>query len=596
MMTFSKAGKDGLVAVKKQVTKKGKTFTQTFYVKPDTPPSAPTAPAAVDVLPVGQKYAKPHYNRPDGFYAVTAGDKAYRIPEKYVKGTFEYMGARFVVIHHFSTDDNRPKFGDSYQVRELSTSLPVGMTTPYYTFDAAKSGTADILDRLGQDMIDRAVARGRKVDEYFTLPENLVTDTENYHADPISTPLSPSDVRERIVETLGAVYDSEDPDDWGVTPDQAVDWVAEHYTIVIEPDYRNFDKEIADPVVLEHAIYREVEYADAEVAFDNIAKISDEIGGVGLDPPSPSTIEEWLYSTSRVEPGSPIDVYSYGAYPGGDYDDEIMSWDSGTVINYAIENDIPLHEAQSYAEEDVEEQSRNSLMSEDDYFETPDGLEWALADLQSLGSWVRGAVQSNRSVAKEMFNARESGQIEPDYYHESVVGTVESHLTTFPSDKVLFRGTKNLAYGELDVGDVVPLGMGSFSHSMSSARTFAVKSSDAPAVIFEIQGTDDNLLMGCDLPAVIDSGRDAGFARAIGTTGVDAFEDEEEVIVMAPAMEIVGKVMMSDTLLIRVKPVKTDLIRMMKSKLSKAELIALAEKTFDYPIHREPEGAFEDVI
>jgi hypothetical protein len=78
-----KAGKEGLIAVQKQVTKKGKTFTQTFYVKPEAVPSAPTKPssAVMNLSEPREKITihrggKPYEfesNRPEGGFFIQVG-------------------------------------------------------------------------------------------------------------------------------------------------------------------------------------------------------------------------------------------------------------------------------------------------------------------------------------------------------------------------------------------------------------------------------------------------------------------------------------------------------------------------------------------
>ena len=68
-------GKEGLVAVKKQVTKNGKTFMQTFYVKPSSVPAEPTVITQEHLGQDIPENPQDITNMPDGFYVQhTFGD------------------------------------------------------------------------------------------------------------------------------------------------------------------------------------------------------------------------------------------------------------------------------------------------------------------------------------------------------------------------------------------------------------------------------------------------------------------------------------------------------------------------------------------
>ena len=139
---LNKAGKTGLIAVQKQVTKKGTTFTQTFYVKPDTVPKAQNGPTSVAVLePSAGARSKVEFidsmgnlkefesNRPEGGFYVNMqryGEPvAIRIPEKFIVKTFEHRGYTFVV-HRRMVSSEVQEWGSDFAVTELVSGLRAG--------------------------------------------------------------------------------------------------------------------------------------------------------------------------------------------------------------------------------------------------------------------------------------------------------------------------------------------------------------------------------------------------------------------------------------------------------------------------------------
>jgi len=285
----------------------------------------------------------------------------------------------------------------------------------------------------------------------------------------------------------------------------------------------------------------------------------------------------------RIEEGNLIfgfDETDYGAYyAAGD-----TAWTAADVVAYAIENNVSLGSAQAAADESTAEQEEDRAEEEirQTDFTDSHGKEWNGESLYSVGAWISGQVKATREAAKIADEARRKGEEIPSH---SIVEAVEEHAVRYPKDETIYRGTGYRAWLEGTIGDVIPVGMASFSKSQQKAIGFN------STVLLVIDGDlvdDDNPLMAVDIETLILDGRDEGFSEAVSQSNVDAYEEEIEVIVRAPAFKIISR----EANIVHVKPIEMSLLEMMKALFenqSSPELIREMERTFDYALHREPE-------
>lgn len=588
--TLSKA-KEGLIPVKKQVTKKGKTFSQTFYVKPDSVPKEPRKPTAVDALGSGGPYAREHYNKPDGFYIqfnLGGGEsKAYRIPEKHIYGTHTYAGFN-LVIHRVLSPAPELTFQARYRISELSTGLGLGVDFEDPK-EAIRLAEAKI-DKLTPGGVAKTVNSARKI-SYYTYDENIVSDTDDFPAVEPNRPTTEEDYTKTAIrifnnsgmdeysESEGIILTVEDIEDWLKGKD--IDASTTDELIEVE-------KVAREPNILRAAVYEGLSYEEAEERqgyIDHLTnliyestKFSDAIDAFG-----PEDVESWGKRRSDNLLSDPL-IYDISV--GSDLDPDI-EWNAADIMAYAIMNDMTVAQVQEIALDDIkaseDEMDAQGLVD-------VGGGSWKLSDLSALGLWVSGKVESNRTDAKAMFYRRETGGDESAY--EPLVEAIERHST--PVEGVLYRGTRNKDWLDAEVGDIVPVGIASFSRSESSAEDFSMQNpSRGPCILIldPDDATESDLPVGVSVTDIVDAGRASGIGATLSSLKVDKYYFERETIVMAPAVEILAIDL--DSGRVRVRPAKMNLVRFTKSN-SDSDFIARLEKTFDEPLHRDAEESEED--
>ena len=139
-----KAGKQGLIAIQKQVTKKGKTFTQTFYVKPESVSKDLDKPKQIivpeqEVIHISGKSGdfELESNRPEGgFFLASIHHKAVRVPIGLINKVIQLKDHTFVLHRTLQSDTEDSdfwKWNETFRVSELSTGL--AMSGSYDTIE-----------------------------------------------------------------------------------------------------------------------------------------------------------------------------------------------------------------------------------------------------------------------------------------------------------------------------------------------------------------------------------------------------------------------------------------------------------------------------
>ena len=581
---LSKA-KEGLIPVKKQVTKKGKTFSQTFYVKPESVPNEPSKPMEVDVLGSVGTQPKAHYNKPDGFYIqfnLGGGEsKAYRVPEKHIYGTHTYAGFN-LVVHRVLSPAPDLTFQAGYRVSELSTGMGLGVKYQEDPEEAIRLAEEKI-DKLTPEAVAKTVNSARKISHY-TLDENVIRDTEDFPAVEPNRPTTEEDYTKSAIrifnnsgmdeytESEGIILTIEDIEEWLKSKD--VDASTTDELIEIE-------KVAREPNIIRAAVYEGLTYEEAEERqgyIDHITnliyestKFSDAIDAFG-----PEDVESWGRRRSDNLLSDPL-IYDISV--GSDLDPDI-EWNAADIMAYAVINDMTVAQVQEVALDDIKA-SEDELDSQG--LVDVGGGSWKMTELQALGSWVTGRVEQNRTDAKAMFYRREVGGDESAY--EPLVDAIESHLTSV--EGVLYRGTKNKDWLDANVGDIVPVGIASFSDSEHNAVEFSLQNPNGGPCVLVLDPDDSNesdLPVGVRVTDIVDAGRESGIGPTMTRLGVDKYYFERETIVMSPAVEILA--VDRDSGKVRVRPAKMNLVRFIKSS-SDSDFIARLEKTFDEPLHRD---------
>jgi hypothetical protein len=584
--TLSKAGKAGLVPVQRMVTKKGKTFMQTFYVKPEEAKPEKKQPSVQSVkrpklimLLRGDNTYEFESNRPEGgFYIASTNkageDEAVRVPGRLIESVFESKGYTFVV-HRALTDEN--SWSDRYVVTELTTGKRA--CVPRESPEAAIALTHSNIDPLSKEAMDEIVSN--KNAPKVAGMDNVITETDDWPEKQPERKLSNRELNELAKEIRSKFLDEDQ-----FSQQEVRDWLYTSTTVATEKDredlLREFESETQQ--IIQEAIIEKMTFSDAHARIEALDEVQSALGNLNTTYGTTYNMEQILEWADKHEDGftTGFNSYMYGVnYESGD-----EAWTPGDVIAYAIENDVSLDNAQQNAENFVDDEEAQLKAEEAEYaaedisFTDGYGNAWDFDSLNQISRWVGGTVKSVRDTTKEIDELLRRGSSEPKPMNK-ILDVVEEKMVTFDGD-ALYRGTGNLTWGTAEVGDVIPYGLASFSQSSVEAEKFG-------KYLLVMEPAEDNPIKGLDIYTTIRDGREAGFENELSSMAVDEYYYEQEFIVRAPSLEVVRREGNS----VYVRPHEMDLLEVMKSLFGDVERIKNLERTFDYSLHREPEGIWE---
>jgi len=585
---FLKSGKTGLMPVKKQVSKKGKTFAQTFWVKPEEAAPAkakvvsPGADSAASDKPNGFVGQTGHWNREDGFY-VHYDDAAVVIPDRFIQKVIHTRGLTFVIAPVLEG-----------HVGDMAADSSLSLTPAYRAYEL-RTGMAACPQRYYPEETEKALHAQLKTVSDATLKALLSTVTEIGDMEKVvrkvigmvdTTPLTRDGMELLATELLSSAC-GPDKADWPVTPSEVTDWLRDTQKINTENDFKKFKgAQSFDPVTLREAVKLKLTYSCSLTRYSQMNKILVRLIETNNFSPlkNAQKLDEWAHKFAN-------DL----RYDQGLDDLHIGGMDGYDIAVYAVNHNVSTYTAEKELSDDSPEKDDEESGPVTDPTGVYDsgGNLWTHRDAHMLGNWTGGWVKQTRAMAKRIFENREAGnpdvQIGAGNSSEAdaleFFNMTESHLTASPQP-TLWRGTPNDAWCSAKVGDVVPIGVASFSKSKLSANEFA----GAAMLILDVDETCP--VSGIDVNSV---------AKLVHNTSVAGYEGEKEFIVMTPAVEVVDvQQIVSPPLgmyrtVVHIKTVKENLMHMMKSVFeSRDALIAGMERTFDYLLHDEPEPDWED--
>jgi len=562
---------------------------QTFYVKPSDvpkPPNGPTSVAALEQRPQkillmrGDKSYEFESNRPEGGFYISAfqatEDKAVRVPEQVIVKTLSIWGHTFVVHQHLHAEEV-PYWSSEYVVTELSTGLRLSAAAG--TAEEAEQQARKKAHEVGRGSLDKTIGGAKNIADKVNVEMN----TEDWRIDAPKKMITDEEREAFAKELRDELLDGEDG---GFTVSDVADWLEDRMDVTTTQDIEAIRNDVNDPWVLKQAIMENMDYFAAETkagAINDILKLlpsAETMGYMIVQNMDYESISDWAKKhENNLTDG--FDSYQYGV----DYESGDQAVSAADVVAFAIDQDISLDTAQSQMEESIQQQESEfqaeTIEAVD--FADSNGKSWNGDDLHEIGRWVGGTVRSTRDAAKELDDCRRGENICPDD-DNPIVKVVEDHIAPYTEGN-LYRGTGNGRYAWLasQVGDVIPYGLASFSKSESQALGFD------STVLLIIEKTEDveNPIVGIDIQSVIEDGRLAGFDSAVTETGIASYEEEQEVILRAPALQVVRR----EANKVYVKPIDMKLLNIMKALFE--DRIAAMERTFDYPLHREPEDAWK---
>lgn len=588
LILFNKSGKLGLIPVKKQVSKKGKSFMQTFWMKPEDALIVHKQLSKLEVAsnkkPMSSKGSP--WNKDDGFY-VSYNGAAVWIPDMYVETAFHSHGHTFVIAPElegqvgYSEKDSHLSLSDRYRAYEVSTGMSASPAT-----DTAIEAMAELvakLDSISESSLHAHVEQSPPIKSIpKMIHKNLSKETH--------VPMEYNDLKKAARELLAMAFGS-DEDDWPVGEVATARWMEDIQGIRSAYDFMQFKNyQTKAPDTLRAAILLKITYDNSIIRSNQIFHIVTRMNQLHpfIQP------QEHLW---RLE----VWAKDYGMNLTTDLDLENMQIGSGdTLVNgydiviFAVNNSLSLaHAKQALTALDItnkkdnNKKDNNSEEEFDDACYDEGGHLWTSRDVFVLSNWTGGFVKRNRETSRKIFDNREAGLEDTKglplvSLSEPVefFNMVESHLIPVPQD-TLWRGTRNPAWGFAKVGDIIPIGIASFSLVEEGATDFA---RDAMLVL-DIDKTH---------PA---SGIDpTKISKLTHNFIVGAYPEEEEYLVMTPAIEVTSVEHIHNpgygeyATLLHVRTAKTNFIRMMKSVFeSRDKLIAEMGTTFDFRLHDEPD-------
>jgi len=613
MLLFIKGKKNisTLVPVEKQVTKKGKTFTQTFYVKVDYDEYMAKKNKKVDEPKQDKKkkdkVSKNHeaYNQPDGTYVnvrLEAGgvNMAVRVPDENVHSSFESRGHKFFVCNELQGSSLHDiEMLPDYRVYEMTTGIAV--SSPAVTPEEAIADMHHKMDPMAQEKIDRIIEQADKIgrhDKWKTKIEinnNLKKITDyNEATDTLLKDVFGDEGIDKFNAFLALDRTHAEISKW--LEDRLFKNKQEFIDMTSDMARRIFvegDKQVDH--MLDDAIRLNLDWDEVVSRYAAVSYIRDAIKSSvfgGHTYPSASEVEKWADEHEDHLEKGPIHYEGHGVSSHS----EEVSFDDDEIIGYAFVNNVSLNEA-------VEAVTEIMLKRQDEIEETTSmkdvsGNEWDGIQLHLLGRWVGGEVKGNRKKARDYFQMKEDGKEWGTWSGDSLIETiVDGHFTEydFLEDDKLYRGSKNTEWMNCEVGDVIPLGMASFSKASSVGEEY---SAGAIFIIDQENLTPETKVIGVDVDSMIEGSEDHGTEQLIHKYNIAAYADEREFLLVAPSLKVVSIDHPTNSRYthVHVIPNKMELVDMLKSKFSSDEdRIEAIARSFDYPMGREPEDAYDSV-
>lgn len=565
----------GLVPVKKQVSKKGKVFTQTFYVKPEDAPKAKKKPKQ-ETAPSDKESTSSEpvaTNRGDGFYAMFA-EKYFKIPQSVIAKKFSYKGFDWVVFNSIEGDESHPYLDkNNFRCVEITTGRAGGGTGS--TVEDAIQMLKNATEGMPDEHIANVINNKPKVKDANDLD---VTTTELKVLDKFKKIEDFKPYAKQLLLNASAEKD--------INIEDMMAWMYKH--VQTEASYTVAASEIDDPEILKDAVANDFDYESAKDRSEALQFAIDAVKQ-SVDYGSPDTTKEdilkWANKNQQDLTYGISDVSKDPIYDNSD--NEV--YNSDDILAYAVKNDISVEDAYATLKETVEDQDREN--EEEEALTSFDykGKHWNKDELIKLADWVGGSVKSNRHAAKMMFSGAELGrdveEVKSEYGHDLLPVALENGVEWDLNGAPLYRGTQNPDVKNSQIGDVIPLGMASFSKIESVSNHFT--DSYTGTVFVLNKENNDKPAFGIDLHGMIESAYHEGYGAG-NMLGIDAYPEEKEFIVVAPALKIKAKEVILGKTYLYVEAVKMELLDMLKSKFSSdEERLNAISAAFDVPLHED---------
>ena len=579
---LKKAGKAGLVPVQKQVTKKGKTFTQTFYVKPDSVPAPPKMLDIAEAMAEKREEtvaAREEWKGPLGderAYVVTSSSemdaKAIRIPEDTIAERFMWHGMSFV-LHRPWDSDNGQFSTNGWIVTETVSGLRISSNP---TISGVKEAALVALEDRGPEKIARLVEMSPT--KVASLPSDRFEEAPKIEAPPV--PATENEFEALTGHIMENILNWDVSESLSPARGDVLDWVRTHYTTSGSIDDALTDLTADDDIAVALAVKYSLDYDDAKEIQRDLIEVVD-YGNYGTDE-----VLDWY-----------VGVYNGEELPStvnlGTYSDYGNEWDTTQVIDFAIENDVSLEAAQEAADDatqaDDEEYEKENLHPE---VTDSNGNHWDSDEVNLMVRWIGGEVSWPRNDGKRVDRERrEGGTGESNDY---VADLFLNHSVPL-DDKVLYRGTAKAAWAKVQPGDVYEHSFSSFTKDRDFARRFTMAASNEEGYdrfVIVLTPPEGESLRGIDIADIGDTLEEEDIQHPTFAQ----YNHEREVVVRAPSLKVTKvdeeTIGVNRIRYIHVIPNEMELVDVMKSRFN--DLSEEIWESFNEPLSPRPETEEDD--
>lgn len=535
-----------LVKIQKQVTKKGKTYMQTFWVKPEEAEEEEKKPKIPEVEEKKEKEEKVEgeqkskldwKNNP--FFensvdeprdldeseipkkvAMSLGgeektkEKILVLPEKYIAGGFQF-GKYCFVVHAMVTIKGsegvevNPK---EFRVTELSTGFSIGVTN-VHAGTALETGK-EKLKSLGLKAVTKAVEKSPNIKPAATMErfEGTIYEKKVWGKKELKSVVEEIDsyIHEATINVQG-----------GVSGEKIEDWINEHYENPETFEEVKNLKEIGLGGVSKADMITAVVMLNVPV--DNVI---DAVEGIQKLASSVQKMQG-LTGEGKDYDDILVDVLNWMVNTNADLDyDDVSTAEAAMAMKVSYKDyETQVEESESESDEDGDEESEGdkSIGDEDEMAPKDAFPEGDYKFTESVKDWVSGSVRDVRMFMKVELDDTVSAPGET--YNETYGGMAKtfdkySHPLDYLNDMWRGTGSKEIPPGVV-VGSRIPFGCGSFSKDLKRGTSFAAHGSGGSGVVIHLGKIALKETKGIDVDAM----------NYWGISTHDGYSEEREVIV-----------------------------------------------------------------
>jgi len=527
------------------------------------------------------------------------------LPEWAIGGVYQLGGYTFVATRQYQTmKDGEALLSGDWKFTELTTGLNLGGPVPAYTPEqaekAAKKKIYEYASKKGttvREELDRVIPKAQE-----KAPDNPKIFTGPYIK-------GPSDEEwKQFAKSVKEKYGGDEPMNW-VDVRNSVKMYYENE--VAEPgEYSPYGDEMWFAKNRDNLPDEMYDFIRLRTGKQDLAKNIWEMAKI--QPTWTQNIFA-MYDTNETEILDVITDYLSDRMTTKHWDkdewrgllDDIdlgeMKPRSGLESSFLDDLQEVFTDRLTTYEEEAEEEYEEGGYGSDPYDSLPDSISfntdgtWTKDELYELGNWVTGTVRVPREGVKGRDKRRRENPDSNSGLGDDTAKAIMENMERHPEVPELYRGTSNASWMEAQPGDVLEVGIASFTHNLDVAKMNFATGGGGAVLVIDREDYDGGGFLGVDVKSMIDDVK--GFSgdpeeeRLIASARVDAHEIEDEFVLRAPRLEVKGVEPQNyGPPHVHVRLVDADLLEKAIWNASEDyDRIARMERTFDYHLADEPE-------